>query len=69
MVSYPQHEHIDFPGQLGDAVFFLKEGRVKISRINESGQEATICFLEPGEIFGEVEALGGISRETLVQAP
>ena len=68
MVSYRKHEAICFPGQPGNTVFLLKEGRVKISRVNEKGQEATICLLEPGEIFGEVEAMYGTPRETLVQA-
>lgn len=68
MASYRKHDPIYLPGQPGDTVFLLKKGRVKISRLNEKGQEATICLLEPGEIFGEVEALGGIPRETLVQA-
>ena len=68
MTSYRKHESICFPGQRSDMVYLLKQGRVKISRVNEKGQEATICLLEPGEIFGEVEALGGMPRETLVQA-
>ena len=68
MVSYKKHQAICFPGQPGKMVFLLKEGRVKISRVNENGQEATICLLEPGEIFGEMEALNDIPHETLVQA-
>lgn len=68
MTSYRKHEPICFPGQPADTVYLLKEGRVKISRVNKKGQEATICLLEPGEIFGEVEAMDGAPRETLVQA-
>ena len=68
MTSYRKHEPIYFPGQPADTVYLLKQGRIEISRVNEKGQEATICLLEPGEIFGEVEALGGMLRETLVQA-
>jgi len=65
MVSYRKHQATYFPGQPGDTVFLLKEGHVKISQVNAKRQEATICLLEPGEIFGEVEAMEGISRETL----
>ena len=46
MVSYRKHEAICFPGQPGDTVFLLKEGRVNISKIHEKGQEAIICLLE-----------------------
>ena len=68
MVSYRQRELICFPGQPGETLFLLKEGRVKIFQVSEKGQKATICLLEPGEIFGEVETIAGISRETGVQA-
>lgn len=68
MVSYRKHQNICFPGQPGDTVFLLKEGRVKISRVNEKGQKAAICLLEPGEIFGEIDAMNDVPRETLVQA-
>ena len=68
MTSYRKHEQICFPGQPADTVYLLKQGRVKISRVNEKGQEAILCLLEPGEIFGEVEALSRKPRETLVQA-
>ena len=68
MVSYAKDELIYLPGQPGNTVYVLKTGRVKISRLNEDGREATICILEAGEIFGEVETLGGIPRETMVQA-
>ena len=67
MVSYKKNQTICFPGQPGKMVFLLKEGRVKISRVNGNGQEATLCLLEPGEIFGEMEALNGTPHETLVQ--
>ena len=68
MASYGPHELICFPGQPEDTLFLLKEGRVKISQISEKGQEMTICLLQPGEIFGEVETITGIPRETVVQA-
>ena len=68
MTSYRKNDHICFPGQPADTVYLLKKGRVKISRVNGAGQEATICLLEPGEIFGEVEVLSQSTRETLVQA-
>ncbi len=68
MTSYRKHEPICFPGQPSDTVYLLKQGRVKISQVNEKGQEAILSLLEPGEIFGEVEALSGVPRKTLVQA-
>ncbi len=56
------------PGDSSDAVYLLKKGRVKISRVNADGREVLLTILEPGEIFGEVEAVTDEPRETLVQA-
>ena len=68
ITSYRKHESIYLPGQPPNTVYLLKQGRVKISQVNNKGQEAILCLLEPGEIFGEVEALSGMPRKTLVQA-
>ena len=68
MVSYKKNELVYLPGDPSDMIFLLKKGRIKISRLSEEGREATLALLEPGEIFGEVEALQGIVRESMVQA-
>jgi CRP-like cAMP-binding protein len=44
-------------GDLADSVFFLQQGRAKVSVIAERGKLATITLLFPGEFFGE-ESLG-----------
>ncbi|HDQ00247.1 MAG TPA: Crp/Fnr family transcriptional regulator [bacterium] len=51
-------------GDPDENLYFLKEGRVKISRIDESGKEFTIILLEPGEIFGELGLFDDSPRET-----
>ena len=68
MVSYKKNETIYLPGDSSETVFLLKKGRVKISRLSEDGREATLAILEPGEIFGELEALQTVPRESMVQA-
>ena len=67
MVSYRKNETIYLPGDRSETVYLLKKGRVKISRLSEDGREATLAILEPGEIFGELEALQAVPRESLVQ--
>jgi CRP-like cAMP-binding protein len=67
MESYQKNQPIYLPGDESDAVYLLKKGRVKISRVNDDGREIMLTILEPGEIFGEGEVLGGGNRETLVQ--
>ena len=51
-------------GDPGENLYFLKEGRVKISRIDQSGKEFTLTLLEPGEIFGELGLFDDSPRET-----
>ncbi len=41
-----------------NSVYFLKEGRMKISRFNDSGNEFLVALLGPGEIFGESSVTG-----------
>ena len=68
MESYARGQLLYRPGDPSGAVFLLKKGRVKISKVNDDGREALLAILEPGEIFGEAEAVTGEHRETLVQA-
>ena len=51
-------------GDPSETLYFLKEGRVKIIRIDESGKEITLTLLEPGEIFGELGLFDSTPRET-----
>jgi CRP/FNR family transcriptional regulator len=55
-------------GDPGENLYFLKQGRVKISRIDESGKEFTLTLLEPGEIFGELGLFDDSPRETTAVA-
>ena len=64
MVSYRKNETIYLPGDPSETVFLLKKGRVKISKLSEEGKEVTLAILEPGEIFGELEALQAVPRES-----
>ena len=51
-------------GDSSENLYFLKEGRVKITRIDESGKEFTLTLLEPGEVFGELGLFDDSPRET-----
>ncbi|MBI5379423.1 MAG: Crp/Fnr family transcriptional regulator [Nitrospirae bacterium] len=68
MKAVKRHQPIYLPGDLGDAVYLLKSGRVKISRLSPEGKELTLAILDPGEIFGEVDALQGALRDEVAEA-
>src|SRR6476660_4088844 len=49
-------------GDSSDAVFYIKEGKVKLTVVSEIGKEATIGILSEGAFFGEGCLAGQILR-------
>ena len=54
MTEVKPHQPIYFPDEPSHAIFFLKKGHVKISRIYPDGREAILEVVGPGEVFGEL---------------
>ena len=61
-------EFIYMPGDCADAVYILKQGRVKLSVLAESGKEIAIDIIQPGEIFGEFALVDEALRSNMTQA-
>jgi CRP-like cAMP-binding protein len=53
-----KNQPIYFPNELSNSIFFLKTGRVKISRYSDDGKEMIMAFINPGEVFGEMAYFG-----------
>jgi CRP/FNR family transcriptional regulator, cyclic AMP receptor protein len=51
--KYKPNQAIFSQGELADAVYYLQEGRVRLSVLSEQGKEATIALLGPGDFLGE----------------
>ncbi len=51
--EYPGHSNIFRQGQPADSLFYLRQGKVKLTVISKQGKEATIAVLGAGEFFGE----------------
>ena len=49
-------------------VYLLKRGHVKIANTAPSGKEVTFDILEPGEVFGELDAMEDAPRSTSAEA-
>jgi len=60
-------EIIYFPEESADTIYFLKEGKIKISRISEDGRTTSLDLLGPGEIFGESSLLGQEVHENIAE--
>jgi CRP/FNR family transcriptional regulator len=61
-------EFIYMPGDRADYVYFLKQGRVKLSVLSESGKEIAIDIIRSGEIFGEFALVDESVRSNMAQA-
>lgn len=61
-------EFIYTPGDRADFVYILRQGRVKLSVLSESGKEIAIDIIQPGEIFGEFALVDESPRSNMAQA-
>jgi CRP/FNR family transcriptional regulator len=52
--KYPKNNVIFLEGEPGEAVFFIRQGRVKISKSTPDGREQILHMLKEGDIFAEV---------------
>jgi CRP-like cAMP-binding protein len=50
---YRPKQAIFSQGDHADAVFFIREGKVKLSGLSKQGKEATIALLGSGDFLGE----------------
>jgi CRP-like cAMP-binding protein len=51
--AFAKRQTIFAQGDSSDAVFYIKEGKVKLTVVSEIGKEATIAILSEGAFFGE----------------
>jgi CRP/FNR family transcriptional regulator, cyclic AMP receptor protein len=49
-------------GDKADAVFYIQEGKVRLTVVSKTGQEATIGILGEGDFFGEGSLAGQALR-------
>jgi CRP/FNR family cyclic AMP-dependent transcriptional regulator len=50
---FPKKQTIFSQGDSADAVFYIKNGKVRLTVVSKSGKEATIGILNEGDFFGE----------------
>lgn len=55
-------------GEMGDSLFVIKAGQVRIDKRGEDGQAITVATLGPDEFFGEMSLLTGEPRSASVVA-
>jgi CRP/FNR family cyclic AMP-dependent transcriptional regulator len=53
VLAFPKQQTIFAQGDASDAVFYIQEGKVKLTVVAKNGKEATIGILTEGGFFGE----------------
>ncbi len=60
--TFKKGEQVYMPQDQSDRIFFINEGRIKISVMNDEGKEVTKAILGRGEVFGELAMMGETQR-------
>ena len=58
VVTFPKKQTIFAQGDAADAVFYIQDGKVRLSVVSKSGKEATLGLLTEGQFFGEGSLAG-----------
>lgn len=66
--DYKAKEIVFSEGDLGDAIYLLKTGHVRLYRVTEDGKEITLNILGPGDVFGELALFKETHRQTFAEA-
>lgn len=67
MCELPARQLVYAAGDPDSSVYLLKEGQVRLFRTTEDGKEITLAILDPGDIFGEGEAVRPNSRRAYAE--
>ncbi len=51
--KYRKDQVVFSQGQIADAVFYIRQGKVKLTVISDQGKEAVVAILGSGDFFGE----------------
>ena len=51
--THPKRQIIFSQGDVADAVFYIKKGKIKVTVVSKQGKEAVVALLGPDEFLGE----------------
>ena len=60
-MPFPKKQPIFAQGDAADSIFYIQEGKVRLTVVSEVGKEATLGILGEGDFFGE----GGLAGQPL----
>lgn len=66
--TFERGESIVRQGDVGDQLYIIVSGQVRIFTINEAGQELSLIIYRPGDFLGELSLLDGQPRSANAEA-
>jgi CRP/FNR family transcriptional regulator, cyclic AMP receptor protein len=64
--NYPKDSLLMIEDEEGDALFIIRNGKVKVTSFSESGKEVIFSILGDGDFFGDMSLLDGKPRSASV---
>ncbi|MEI8307488.1 MAG: Crp/Fnr family transcriptional regulator [Chloroflexales bacterium] len=65
---YPGGQILHTPNEIGQQLFVLRSGRVRVYKLSSEGRALTLMMLEPPTIFGEMTLVGQWVHDTFAEA-
>lgn len=67
MTTIKRGELIQSPDTFREGLFFLKEGKLKLYKINSDGKQFIVSILGTGNVFGEIDSFSLGTRDTFIE--
>ncbi|MCZ8516954.1 Crp/Fnr family transcriptional regulator [Paenibacillus filicis] len=67
MVKLKKGELIQTPDTFREGLYMLKEGKLKLYKINAEGKQFIVSILGAGNVFGEVDSFSLGTRDTFIE--
>lgn len=66
--NYSKKNIVFHEGDYGDALYIIKNGRIKIAKVAIDGREKTLTILKAGDFFGEMAIFDDMPRSATAEA-
>lgn len=70
--TYPKGVYVFYEGEPGDGFYFVKKGKLKLTKLLPDGKEKILHFVQDGDIFAELLLFDGgpfpASAQTMVES-
>jgi CRP/FNR family transcriptional regulator, cyclic AMP receptor protein len=53
LLDYPKNAKVFLQGEPADAIFYIQQGKIKLTVVSKQGKEAVVALLGVGQFFGE----------------